>query len=251
MKTFVAFNLFFFLMILQSFAHCDTRQGPVSKAAEEALNKGNVNIVLVWVQKDDEKTIRDAFEKALKMRKDPGTRKMADDDFLETLVRIHRAGEGMPYTGIKEEAEPDPGIAAADKALESGSLKQAHDLLSESMNEGLEKRFSEMMQYKNYNPDDVEAGRKFVASYVTFMHYVEGLYAATKAGGHHEGRAEEGHGQTMSEGVHGRQGEMHEGKMNSMETDNRNEGKNYLTNFLIIAGVLIVVAIQIIILRRK
>jgi Family of unknown function (DUF6448) len=35
--------------------------------------------------------------------------------FFETLVRIHRAGEGAPYTGLTE-GEPEPIIAVTDAA---------------------------------------------------------------------------------------------------------------------------------------
>jgi hypothetical protein len=48
--------------------------------------------------------------------------KLADMYFFETLVRIHRAGEGASYTGLKPGAEIDPAIAMADEALESGSV---------------------------------------------------------------------------------------------------------------------------------
>ena len=34
-------------------AHCDGLDGPVVKAAQKALAEGNVNHVLIWVQKDD------------------------------------------------------------------------------------------------------------------------------------------------------------------------------------------------------
>ncbi|HET7215860.1 MAG TPA: DUF6448 family protein, partial [Terriglobia bacterium] len=37
-----------------AFAHCDGMDGPVVKAARQALESGNVNIVLIWVQKEDE-----------------------------------------------------------------------------------------------------------------------------------------------------------------------------------------------------
>jgi hypothetical protein len=45
------------------------------------------------------------------------------------------------------------------------------------------------MAKKSFRADDVVAGRGFIESYVTFIHYVEGLYeAATQpvAGHHHE-----------------------------------------------------------------
>ncbi|MCI0695091.1 DUF6448 family protein [candidate division KSB1 bacterium] len=46
-------------------AHCDGMDGPVAKAAQKALETGNVNHVLIWVQKKDEAKIRKAFEQTL------------------------------------------------------------------------------------------------------------------------------------------------------------------------------------------
>jgi hypothetical protein len=50
-------------------AHCDGLDGPVVKAAQKALSESNVNLVLIWVQKEDETEIRRAFEKTLAVRK--------------------------------------------------------------------------------------------------------------------------------------------------------------------------------------
>src|SRR6187402_881198 len=75
-------------------AHCDGMDGPVVKAAQKALDDGNVNLVLIWVQKNDEAEIKNAFEKALAVRKlNNEAKELADLYFFETLVRIHRAGE--------------------------------------------------------------------------------------------------------------------------------------------------------------
>ena len=52
-----------------TFAHCDGLDGPVVTAAQKALESGNVNPVLIWVQKKDEQTIKDAFQKTLAVRK--------------------------------------------------------------------------------------------------------------------------------------------------------------------------------------
>src|SRR3990172_3399701 len=102
-------------------AHCDTMDGPVVKAAQRALATGNVSLVLIWVQKKDEAEIKEAFNKTLAIRKlSPAAKELADTYFFETLVRIHRAGEEAPYTGLKPAGyKPEPGIAAADKALET------------------------------------------------------------------------------------------------------------------------------------
>lgn len=173
-----------------AYAHCDTLDGPVVIAAKQALETGDVNRVLVWVQPADEAEIRRAFDQTLAIRKLSAPAKdLADRYFFETLVRIHRAGEGAPYAGLKAAgAEVDPGVAAADRALESGSLDQVKDLLNDAMKHGLEERFRKVMSTKNYEKGDLRAGREYVESYVTFIHYVEGVHAAASSvsAGHEE-----------------------------------------------------------------
>jgi hypothetical protein len=39
-------------------AHCDGLDGPVVPAARKALETGDVNLVLIWVQKSDEAEIK-------------------------------------------------------------------------------------------------------------------------------------------------------------------------------------------------
>ena len=162
-----------------AFAHCDTLDGPVVAAARKALDSGNVNLVLLWVQKKDEGEIRNLFQKAVAVRKAGGQAKeLADMYFFETLVRIHRAGEGAGYTGLKPAGKVEPPIAAADKSLETGKLQEVAQLISKRMEQGLHRHFEDMMKKKKYNPDDVAAGRAFASAYVEYTHYVERLYDA-------------------------------------------------------------------------
>lgn len=186
----------------QSFAHCDGLDGPVVKAAQKALETANVNLVLIWVQPKDEAEIKRAFEQTLQVRKlSPEAKKLADMYFFETLVRIHRAGEGAPYTGLKPAGlDLGPAIPAGDKALEAGSAEPLFKLLTDTMHNGLHETFTEAKAKKNFNPNDVEAGREYVQAYVTFIHYVEGLYEAAKKPGaghphetNHLGMPEEKH----------------------------------------------------------
>ncbi len=161
-------------------AHCDTLDGPVVSAARKALDSGNPNLVLVWVQNGDEHEIREAFEKARTVRKAGGDAKaLADRYFFETLVRVHRAGEGAPYTGLKPAGKPEPAIAAADKAIETGKLEPLAKLVSDRMRKGLDTQFHEIMAKKNYNANDVAAGRAYVHAYVEYVHYAERLYDAS------------------------------------------------------------------------
>jgi len=166
-----------------AWAHCDTMDGPVVKAAQKALESGNVNLILVWVQQKNESEIKKVFEKTLAVRKlSPQAKELADMYFFETIVRIHRAGEGAPYTGLKPAgAETNPAVAAADKAIDSNSLEKLEELLVNTVKEELHKKFHELLERKNYSPDDITAGRKFVEAYIVFIHYAEGVFEAAEA----------------------------------------------------------------------
>lgn len=197
---FVPVTLFGLMILLPSEAssHCDTMNGPVVKAAVNALESGNVNLVLVWVQKKDEVEIKKAFAKALSIRKlNSEAKEFADNYFFETLVRIHRAGEGASYTGLKPaESEAEPGIVAADNAIEKGSADELMKNLTETIHHGVHEQFSHVLATKNYRPDDVEAGREYVKAYVMFIHHVERLYqsALSPAEGHfHEAETHDDH----------------------------------------------------------
>lgn len=163
-------------------AHCDTLDGPVVSAARKALDTGDINLVLAWTQKDDDKEIRNAFDKARAVRKAGGQAKeLADTYFFETLVRIHRAGEGAAYTGLKPAGEIELPIAAADRAIATGNLEPVADMLTKRTHAGLHQQFERVMATRSYNPKDVEAARVHVGAYVQYVHYVEGLYNAAGA----------------------------------------------------------------------
>lgn len=165
-------------------AHCDSLDGPVVKAAQKALETGDVNLVLIWVQKSDELEIRKTFEQTFAVRRlSPEARELADRYFFETLVRIHRAGEGASYTGLKPAGrDMGPAIPAADKALEGGSLDGVDKMLLQSLREGAQRRFQAALARKAYRSADVAAGREYVEAYVAFLHYVEAAHQALSSG---------------------------------------------------------------------
>jgi hypothetical protein len=171
-------------------AHCDTLDGPVVATARTALDKGDVTPLLKWVRPEKEKEIRAAFQKTLAMRaKGSEAKEFADMYFFETLVRIHRAGEGAPYTGLKPGEAIDPAVALADKALENGNVDKLVNVLTNAMANGIRKRFQHARETQKHADDSVAAGREFVESYVVFTHYVEGLHGLIKAGAAHHGEA--------------------------------------------------------------
>jgi len=196
------FNLAVFLLILviaysgTAFAHCDGEDGPVVMAAKKALDEKNVNLVLICVQKDDEQSIIDAYNKTLAVRQlNPSAKELADKYFYETLVRIHRMGEGAPFTGLKPAGfNNDPSVLAADKTIETNSLKELYALLTEQVHNGLHSAYEKVEALKDFDKNDVDAGREYVAAYVTFLHYAEGIYkAAGKTGNIHESAENHNH----------------------------------------------------------
>lgn len=168
-------------------AHCDTMSGPVIADARIALDKGDVAPVLKWVKPDSEAEVRAAFGKAQAVRsKGPDARELADQYFLETLVRVHRAGEGAPYTGIKTES-PDPMMTMADKALADGSADAMIAAMSQHLSAGVKERFQKALDSSRKKDESAGMGRQYVSDYVTYVHYVEGLHKAVMAAGHHHG----------------------------------------------------------------
>ncbi|GAA4720857.1 DUF6448 family protein [Sphingomonas lutea] len=165
-------------------AHCDGLDGPVVAAAKNALQSGNPNPVLIWVQPADEPEIKRAFAEAERVRKlGPEAREMADRYFFETLVRIHRAGEGAPYTGLKPAGRDlGPAIPLADNAVATGSARELSAFAVKEVERGIAEKFADLQKKRSFQPDEVTAGRAYIASYVTFVHYVEGIHQAVEAG---------------------------------------------------------------------
>ena len=162
----------------QAFAHCDTVDGPVVKAAQLALKTRNVNAVLIWVSKKDESEIRERFRQTLAVRGlNREARRLADNYFFETVVRLHRVGEGEPYLGIKPAGiDLAPIIPAADKAIQEGSVAALLKLFPVAESPGIETRFRDVIARKRFKVNDVDSGREYVKAYIAFLHYVEHLY---------------------------------------------------------------------------
>ncbi len=163
--------------------------GPLAKLAEKALADRNVNLVLPWVRPEDEPEIRHAFEHAQAVRElGPQARSLADRHFLETLVRVHRAGEGAPYTGLKPAGlDLGPAVPAADSALATGSVESVVKLLLDAVSAGVHERFDAAIQRQRFDVNDVAAGRRYVEAYVPYVHYVERLWEAATAPAHGTG----------------------------------------------------------------
>lgn len=156
-------------------AHCDTEDGPAVADGRRALTTGNINYALKWIGPDGEDELRDAFVSVLAARNRGEDAAAEQTAFLEGLVRIHRAGEGAGFNGIQPAGSHiSPVVAAADAALESGTLDRLTDLVPANRITRLRTLFEQALARKDFDVDDVAAGRAYIAAYVAFFKYAEG-----------------------------------------------------------------------------
>ena len=175
---------------VSAFAHCDSLGGPVVKDAKQALASGNVAVVLKWIRPTDEREVRAAFARAIAVRKPGGqSAELADQYFLETVVRLHRASEGEPYTGLKpESAAEEPAPASVDAALKAGSFDGLGNPVLSELRAELDRRVEALKHASKLKDADAEHGREFVRAYVGMVHYLDALekMASAKAETAHE-----------------------------------------------------------------
>ena len=89
-----------------------------------ALEEDNFNYIANWVLEEDEAELLEVFNlstSVMDASESEDASHLAERYLLENLVRIHRAGEGAPYTGISHEPIAKE-VAAADASIEAGSL---------------------------------------------------------------------------------------------------------------------------------
>lgn len=175
--------------------HCDTMDGPVVTAAKEALEKGNVKLILPWAPKKAEDEIEKAFERTLRVRKSgKDAKELADYWFFETVVRLHREGEGAPYTGVKPAGlDEGPVVPKAENAIEEGEASEVIEFLSHTVEEEVKERLEHAMSLKDYDENDVDAAREYVEAMLEVILYSHHLYENIKGGSGHAAAGAHGH----------------------------------------------------------
>jgi hypothetical protein len=154
--------------------------------AKKALETGNVNFILPYVPEESEDEVITAFNKVLPLHNQPnGAREIADTFFFETVVRLHRAGEGAPYTGLKPAGLYEgPIIPIAEKAIETGSVEELKETLTHIIANEVEKRFEQMQYLKQYAEESVEDAREYVESMLGLQVWSHQVYLVATGGSH-------------------------------------------------------------------
>lgn len=173
-------------------AHCDSIDGPVAKAAQKALDTGNVNLALPYAPAKAEPELKEAFAQSLKVRTlSPDAKALADRAFIEVTVRLHRAGEGAAYTGLKPAGiDYGPAIPAAERAVATGDLSKLKALLDHEVEHGLHTRIEHVRaaQKASIEPKqagEVAAARERASAELGFVTYVESLKQAAHGAASH------------------------------------------------------------------
>lgn len=187
-------------------AHCDTMDGPTVQDGKKAIETNNVNYALKWVQPEYEKEMSEIFNLSMKVKDlSPEAKEISEKYFFENLVRIHRAGEGAPFTGLKPSGTPiDEKVLAADKSIEIGNLSPLEGMIEEDKMAELEERFEKVMALKDFDVNNLEAGREYIEAYVKFFKFAEGEeeHEAHGAEASHDAEAAHGSEATNVEASH-------------------------------------------------
>ena len=168
--------------------HCDSLDGPVVTAAREALAAGDVELVLPFVHAGDEDEVRDAFDLAVKARAMGGeAAAVADRWFFETAVRLHRAGEGAPYTGLKPAGlDVGPVIPVAERALVTGSPDELADLLCTTARDQVARRLAHAIGLRPAPGATVDERRAYVEAMLGVQVWSHGVHRQLVAEPHGE-----------------------------------------------------------------
>lgn len=175
--------------------HCDSLDGPVVVAARQALAAGDVELILPFVPSESEEEVRDAYGLAMKARAAGGeSTEVADRWFFETAVRVHRAGEGAPFTGLRPAGlDVGPVIPLAEQALKDGSADELADLLCRAVEAQVEARHAHAMELGRRSEESVAQAREYVQAALGLQVWAHHLYQQILAGTH-EAAAGHGHG---------------------------------------------------------
>lgn len=182
------------LVSISGFAHCDSYDGPVIKDALKALKENNVELVLKWVEPKYEKEIIAQFNQTIKLRgANQEVNKALETYFLETLVRLHREGEGATYTGLKPVGSMTPMVAMADHSLDTKNVDEVVKTVTNRLEKILRERFARAAELSKKKDESVKAGREYVEAYVQYTHTLEALEHIMDGPISHSGSQHAGH----------------------------------------------------------
>jgi hypothetical protein len=167
-------------------AHCDAYDGPVIRDAYKAFETNNVNLVLKWINEDQEEEIILLFNKTKRLRSgDNDIYQIIEKHFLETLVRLHRETEGAPYTGLKPAGMTQMIVQLSDQALDSDDVDGLLEKLNNHIGNVVREKHHKVVVLEKTKDESAGKGREYVKAYVDYTHTLEALHDILEHGGGH------------------------------------------------------------------
>lgn len=181
--------VFAFMFIgMSGYAHCDSYDGPVIKDALKALDQNNVELVLKWIEPQQEKEIISMFNKTYQLKSgDKDVYAIVEKHFLENLVRLHRETEGASYTGLKPAGSMTPLVEMADNSIAKNNVEEVVTTVNNHLEQVLRERFSKVAKLSKTKDQSVKQGREYVEAYVQYTHTLEALENLLHASVSHSG----------------------------------------------------------------
>lgn len=166
--------------------HCDSLDGPVVRAARHALETGEVTQILPYVPASAEEEVRATFEAVLPVRAlGHEARLVAERLFFETVVRLHRQGEGVAFTGLRPAGlDVGPVVPLAEEAVETGSPEDLTTFLGAVLTDELHRRLIAVNELGDARNGSVERERQWVTAMLDFQVYSHHLFEALESRAH-------------------------------------------------------------------
>jgi hypothetical protein len=163
--------------------HCDALDGPVVKAARRALESGNPDLILAYVPAASAGALTEAFRKTVEARKSGGAaQEVADTYFFETAVRLHRAGEGAAFTGLKPAGlDFGPVIPVAERAIETGSPQELARLLGKTVEDEVLRRYDQLTHLRERAGAGLDEAREYTSAMLGLQVYANTIYKCAQA----------------------------------------------------------------------
>ncbi len=172
-------------------AHCDSYDGPLIKDALQAIETNRVTVVLKWVAPEYEEEVTNLFNKTIRLKQeDQEQYAIVEKQFLETLVRLHREGEGAPFTGLKPAGSASGIVLLADEALAKKDIESLIENLNIHLADAVREKYKVVAEKAMTKDNSVAEGREYVHAYVEYTHLLEALHSTMTAGHAHEDHAE-------------------------------------------------------------
>lgn len=110
---------------------------------------------------------------------------MAERLFFETVVRLHRQGEGAAFTGLKPAGlDVGPVIPLAEEAVETGSPEDLTTFLGAVLTDELHRRLTAVSELGDARNGSVERERQWVSAMLGFQVYSHHLFQALESPAH-------------------------------------------------------------------